>query len=228
MTPTPRSIAMIHTVAGLIPTFDALLKAELPAWQGFNMVDESLLRATIRDGHPSPLTARRLAALIASATDAGAEAVVVTCSSLGPAVDACRPFCPVPLFRIDEGMAIAAVQSAVRNLGRIGVLATLPSTLAPTGALIRATAARLGLDCTVTDRLAEGAFHKLASGDTATHDAMVAAQIRTLAAVSDTVILAQASMARALATVAHDLGGTPVLTSPELGIRHIRDHLAAS
>lgn len=224
MTPTPRSIAMIHTVAGLIPTFDALLKAELPAWQGFNMVDESLLRATIRDGRPSPLTARRLAALIASATDAGAEAVVVTCSSLGPAVDACRPFCPVPLFRIDEGMAIAAVQSA----RSIGVLATLPSTLAPTGALIRATAARLGLDCTVTDRLAEGAFHKLASGDTATHDAMVAAQIRTLAAVSDTVILAQASMARALATVAHDLGGTPVLTSPELGIRHIRDHLAAS
>lgn len=223
MTPTPRSIAMIHTVAGLIPTFDALLKAELPAWAGFNMVDESLLRATIRDGSPSPLTTRRLAALIASATDAGAEAVVVTCSSLGPAVDACRPFCPVPLFRIDEGMAIAAVQSAAR----IGVLATLPSTLAPTGALIRATAARLGRDCSVTDRLAEGAFQKLASGDTATHDAMVATEIRALAAISDTVVLAQASMARALATVAGDIGNTPVLTSPELGIRHIRDRLAA-
>ncbi len=218
----PRPIAMIHTVAGLIPTFDALLKAELPDWQGFNMVDESLLRATIRDGFPTPLTTRRLAALVTSATDAGAEAVVVTCSSLGPAVEAARPFCAVPLFRIDEGMAIKAVQSA----RRIGVLATLPSTLVPTGALIRDTAARFGRDCTVTDRLAQGAFQRLAAGDTAGHDAMVADHLVALAAEVDLVVLAQASMARALATVADRLSGTPVLTSPDLGIRHIRDRLA--
>lgn len=222
MTAPLRPIAMIHTVTGLIPTFDALLKSELPAWQGFNMVDESLLRATIRDGSPSALTMRRLAALVTSATDAGAEAVVVTCSSLGPAVEACRPFCPVPLFRIDQGMALAAVQSA----SRIGVLATLPSTLTPTGDLIRATAARLGRDCVVIDRLAEGAFARLAAGDTAAHDAMVADHLRALVAEVDVVVLAQASMARALSAVAGELGAVPVLTSPELGIRHIHDQLA--
>lgn len=222
MTQTPRSIAMIHTVAGLIPVFDALLRAELAGWQGFNMVDESLLRATIRDGSPSPMTHRRLAALIGSAVDAGAEAVVVTCSSLGPAVEAARPFCPVPLFRIDQGMAETAVTSA----RRIGVLATLSSTLTPTGDLIRATSARLGRDCTVTDRLAEGAFQKLAAGDTAAHDALVADHLRALVQHVDVVVLAQASMARALATVSDELGGTPVLTSPELGIRHIRNSLS--
>lgn len=222
MTAPPRSIAMIHTVSGLIPVFDALLRSELVGWQGFNMVDESLLRATIRDGSPSPMTHRRLAALIGSAVDAGAEAVVVTCSSLGPAVEAARPFCPVPLFRIDQGMA----ESAVRSARRIGVLATLASTLTPTGDLIRATSVRLGRHCDVTDRLAEGAFQKLAAGDTAAHDAMVADHLLALAKEVDVVVLAQASMARALATVAGELGGTPVLTSPELGIRHIKDQLS--
>lgn len=222
MTAAPRSIAMIHTVSGLIPVFDALLQREMSGWQGFNMVDESLLRATIRDGSPSTMTHRRLSTLIGSAVDAGAQAVVVTCSSLGPAVEAARPFCPVPLFRIDQGMADQAVKSA----RRIGVLATLTSTLVPTGNLIRATSIRLGQECVVTDRLAEGAFQKLASGDTAGHDAMVADQLLILAAEVDVVVLAQASMARALATVADQLGEIQVLTSPELGVRHIRDSLS--
>lgn len=222
MTDAPRSIAMIHTVSGLIPFFDALLQREMSEWQGFNMVDESLLRATIRDGSPSAMTHRRLSALIGSAVDAGAQAVVVTCSSLGPAVEAARPFCPVPLFRIDQGMADQAVKSA----RRIGVLATLTSTLAPTGNLIRAASIRLGQECVVTDRLAEGAFQKLASGDTAGHDAMVADQLVILAAEVDVIVLAQASMTRALATVADQLGETPVLTSPELGVQHIRDSLS--
>ncbi len=217
MTAAPRSIAFIHTVTGLVPTFDALVRAELGGWQGFNMVDESLLRATIRDGSPSPMTKRRLAALVNSAVDAKADAVVVTCSSLGEAVEVARPFCPVPLFRIDEGMAIAAVASA----RRIGVLATLGSTLVPTGDLIRATAQRLDRTCIVTDRLAEGAFQILAAGDIARHDAMIADHLRSLVHEVDLVVLAQASMARALATVEHELGGLPVLTSPELGVRHI-------
>lgn len=224
MTSTPRPIALIHTVTGLVQTFDALVKAEMPGWAGFNMVDESLLRATIRDGAPSALTTRRLAGMIGSAVEAGAEAVIVTCSSLGPAVEAARAACPVPLFRIDEGMAEAAVKDAAR----VGVLATLATTLTPTGDLIRATAARLGKSCSVTDRLAEGAFAKLAAGDVAGHDALVAEHLLRLVREVDVVVLAQASMARALAAVADDLGGVPVLTSPELGIRHIRDRLATA
>ncbi|CAH2401908.1 aspartate/glutamate racemase family protein [Mesorhizobium ventifaucium] len=54
-------------------------------------------------GHPglrgslSDLTKGRLATYVWSAVDAGADAIVVTCSTLGPAVDAIAPLCPVPL-----------------------------------------------------------------------------------------------------------------------------------
>ena len=115
---TPRQIAMIHTVSSLIPLFDGLAKQHLPGWQGFNMLDESLLRGTIRDNALSQTTMWRLAQMVHSAVEAGAGAVVVTCSSLGPAVDAAKPFCTVPLFRIDEGMAQAAVA--------LGLLANVP------------------------------------------------------------------------------------------------------
>lgn len=219
---TPPQIAMIHTVSGLIPLFDGLAKQHLPQWQGFNMLDESLLRGTIRDGALSKTTMWRLAQMVRSALEAGVSAVVVTCSSLGPAVDAAKPFCPVPLFRIDEGMAQAAV-----TLGsRIGVIATLRTTLDPTRDLIRRSAAQAGRPCTVIAELAEGAFQKLGSGDTAGHDAMVAQSLRDLAPKADVIVLAQASMARALALVQNELPPLPVLTSPEIGMQHIARQLS--
>ena len=218
----PSTLAMIHTVSGLIPTFDALAKQHLPGWHAFNLVDESLLQSTIRDGSLSKLTMRRLTGMIWSAVDAGAQAVVVTCSSLGSAVDAAQPLCPVPLFRIDEGMALAALGYGPR----IGVLATLGTTLDPTLTLIRRTAAIMGRDSTIIADIAAGAFEMLRRGDAEGHDLAVAQSLRLLAERVDVIVLAQASMARALAAVKDVLGPLPVLTSPELGMRHIAKRLS--
>lgn len=217
-----RNLALIHTVAGLIGPLDNLAQQHMPDWATFNMLDESLLRGTIRDGRLTGQTIRRLTTLIWSAVDAGAQAIAVTCSSLGPAVEAARPLCPVPLFRIDEGMALAAT-----NLGpRIGVLATLPTTLDPTVDLIRRTAEATGRVCTLTSRLADGAFAHLARGDAEEHDRLVAQALTALAAEVDVIVLAQASMARTLNTVKDHLGPLPILTSPELGMAHIAKVLA--
>jgi Asp/Glu/hydantoin racemase len=219
MTTPPRAITLIHTVTTLVPTFDALVRDRLPGWMPSNIVDESLLRGTITQGKLTAQTMRRCLTQIWQAVDSGAEAVVVTCSSLGPAVEAARPFCPVPLFRIDEGMALAAVNQGAR----IGVTATLSTTLEPTTALIRTVAARAGKTTAVTSRLADGAFQRLRDGDAAGHDAAVAETLRALAPEVDVIVLAQASMARAAAAA-----GTlpcPVLTSPELGITYVADRL---
>lgn len=219
-----RTLALIHTVAGLAPVFADLSAAALPGWTTFAMLDESLLAATIRDGELGPLTRRRLAGQIWSAVDAGASAVVVTCSTLGGTVDAFRPFCPVPLFRIDRGMA----QESVRRGRRIGVLATLRTTLEPTQALIRDCAAEAGAQhTTITARLVEGAFAQLKAGDAEGHDARIADALLTLSKETDVIVLAQASMARVLPRLGDALGPIPVLTSPELGMAHIRDALGA-
>ena len=217
-----RTLAMIHTHPGLIPVFDALVGRELGGWEAFNILDESLLRNTIRDRALSVATQRRTISLIWNAVDGGADAVIVTCSSLGKAVDAARPLCPVPVFRIDEGMALAAVAAGAR----IGVLATLSTTLDPTSDLILRVAAQQQIACSLVQSVAVGAFVRLVAGDVAGHDALVAKALRDVAPQVDVIVLAQASMARALAAVQAELGNMPVLTSPDLGMKHIALRLA--
>lgn len=208
-----QSLAFLHTVPGLLPVFADLARAELPGRDVFHIVDDRLLARTIRDGALSVATKRRMLGHIWSAVDAGAGAVIVTCSTLGTAVEEARPFCPVPLFRIDQGMAHAALAIGPR----VGVIATLPTTLAPTAALIE------GLGGAVIAHLCDGAFARLQAGDAIGHDAAIAEALLQMAPQVDVIVLAQASMARAAAGVSVTV---PVLTSPELGLRHIRDRLS--
>lgn len=218
-----RSLAMLHTVIGLVPTFEDLVQRTLPGWWYFNIVDESLLKNTIRESKLSAQTMRRVAGHIWSAVDAGADAILVTCSSIGPAVDATRPLCPVPLVRVDEGMADAALEIGER----IGVLATLATTLEPTRDLICQRAALAGKSPQIIARLCEGAFDQLMTGDREGHDALVAKELIRLSAMVDVVVLAQASMARVLGGETAAAVRTPVLSSPELGVARLRQHLAA-
>ena len=67
----------------------------------------------------------------ASAQEAGADFILFTCSSIGPAVETAATLTDVPVLRVDQPMADKAVQ-----LGkRIGVIATLSTTLEPTSDL---------------------------------------------------------------------------------------------
>jgi Asp/Glu/hydantoin racemase len=167
---------------------------------------------------------RRLHGYILSAVDAGANAILVTCSSVGPAVDATQPFCPVPLVRVDEGMAEEAA-----GLGnRIGILATLTTTLDPTHQLVARVAAARNKSPVITARVCEGAFQALSAGDRDEHDRRVAEGIRALAREVDVIVLAQASMARVLDQDNGLAGGVaiPVLSSPELGVLNLKSRLA--
>jgi len=118
----------------------------------------------------------------------------------------------VPLFRIDEGMAKAAVEEG----NRIGVLATLCTTLVPTVDLLKRLAAEEGKDVVIDDVLVQGTFQLLADGDVETHDAQIRHALEELSRRVDVVVFAQASMARAVRGMAHSI---PVLTSPLLGIQ---------
>ena len=218
----PRSLALIHTVVGLVPTFEDLVRRHLPDWEPFNIVDESLLKNTIRQLELTPVTMKRLANHVWSAVDAGAEAILVTCSSVGPAVDATRPFCPVPLVRVDEGMADAALELG----SQIGVLATLSTTLAPTRDLLESRAARAGRSPDIVAHVCEGAFERLAAGDRVGHDVIVGESLTVLASQVDVIVLAQASMARVLDGEYSVHISIPVLSSPELGVLRLRSYLA--
>ena len=70
----------------------------------------------------------------------------------------------MPLFRIDEGMAKAAVEEG----NRIGVLATLCTTLVPTVDLLKRLAAEGGKDVVIDDVLVQGVTLPRQTGPVAT------------------------------------------------------------
>jgi Asp/Glu/hydantoin racemase len=219
---TDKRLALIHTVAGLVPRFAELAAELMPDVETFDIVDETLLRDATRERRVSLETARRLFSHLAAAETHGADAILVTCSSVGGVVDAARPFARVPVLRVDQAMA----EQAVERGQRIGVLATLWSTLKPTAVLVERTAGDAGRSVEVRDRLCDGAFEALKAGDTERHDALVRDGLREVLGWADVIVLAQASMARVVDTLSEDERQTPILSSPRLGMERMRDILA--
>src|SRR5208337_2984014 len=182
-----KTLGLIHTSGMLVPVFAQLCKDKLPGVDVFNIADDSLIKDVIHRGKLTPRTAQRVAGHVASAEAAGADYILVTCSSIGKAVEAAARKAMVPVLRVDQPMADQAVQTGKR----IGVIATLPTTVEPTGDLIQRRAAKAGKKITLRSRLCEGAFGALMSGDGARHDALVAAALKELANQVDVIVLAQ-------------------------------------
>jgi Asp/Glu/hydantoin racemase len=220
---TPPRLVMIHTVPALAETFGALAQDGLhtPA-QVAHVVDDSLLSDTIAAGSLSPRVSRRLAEHVFAAEDEGAAVILVTCSSMGPAVEAARAFCSVPLLRVDEPM----IDRAIDTGSVIGVVGTLATTLQPTTDLVRRRAAERQRPVEVISRLAEGAFEALRSGDTDEHDRRVRAVLRELLERADVVVLAQASMARVADQLEEaERGSVEILSSPRASVEQAADTL---
>jgi aspartate/glutamate racemase len=212
-----RRLGLLHTSATLVPVFEQLCKARLPGVSVFNLVDDSLIKDAIAHGQLRPITARRVVQHVAAAEDAGADFIMVTCSSIGRAVETAAGLASVPVLRVDRPMADHAVATA----SRIGVIATLPTTLEPTADLLRRRAAAARKDIELSSRLCEGAFDALMSGNAARHDALVATALEELAAQVDLIALAQASMARVVDGLPTGSCRVPVLASPPLAVDYL-------
>ena len=212
-----KTLGLIHTSATLVPVFAQLCKEKLPGVNVFNIADDSLVKGIIAAGSLTPTIARRVASYLESAELAGADYIMVTCSSIGPAVEAGAKLIGVPVLRVDQPMADKAVATGKK----IGVIATLQTTLEPTADLISRRADKAGKKIELMSRLCEGAFEALMSGDAVTHDAKVAAALKELSQQVDVIVLAQASMARVVDTLAPADKRVPILASPGIAVDYL-------
>ena len=224
MTTPLRRLGLVHTSATLVPAFEQLCRERLPGVAVFNLVDDSLIKDVIAHGRLRPATARRVVQHVAAAEAAGADTILVTCSSIGRAVETAATLVDVPVIRVDRAMAERAVATGRRG----GVIATLPTTLDPTADLIGRCAAAAGREVAITARLCDGAFDALMAGDAATHDARVAAALEELATEVDVIALAQASMARVVEALPPNPHRPPILASPPLAIDRLAAEFAAA
>ena len=218
MTGTPR-VAFLHTGAVVIAPVADLARQHLGAATTVNYLDDKIV-ADLGDADLAASVPERIADLVQAAKSAGADIVMLTCSSISQLAAPTAERIGIPVLRIDEAMADQAV-----SLGsRIAVLATLRTTLTPTTALIRERAALAGASPHIAGVVIDGAFEAVSGGDRPTHDRLVGAAIEGAAGTADVVVLAQASMASAAESVNVDV---PVLTSLEPGIKRLREAVDA-
>jgi Asp/Glu/hydantoin racemase len=218
-------LALIHTVGSLAPVFADLASELLPDVDTTSTVDEALLGETIAAGRIEPSTASRLEQHVRTELEAGADIVLVTCSSVGPVVEAIAGRSARPVLRIDEAMADRAIAIGPR----IGVIATLRTTLEPTADLIRRRAAAAGdRPVEIVTRVVDGAFAALKAGAVDEHDRLIREALLNLVPDVDVVVLAQASMARVAATLPPDVTASrPILSSPRLAMERVAERLAS-
>ncbi len=212
-------VVLIHTSPVSLNDLKALFKEIVPEVEMVNIIDDSLLEEVKKNGHVTPAIIRRMCTYVQAADSLHPDLIFNQCSSVGEAFDIARSQVSCKTLKIDEAMAEKAVE-----LGeRIGVVATVASTVAPSCRLVEKKARKAGKVVTVTRYLVDGALDILMSGDVDKHNELVINAIRKAEEENDVVVLAQGSMTAILPL----LGDTskPVLTSPRLAVERVRKEL---
>lgn len=204
-------IALLHTADIHVATFDALLAnngAELT-----HIVRPDLLRQAREVGLDAVW--QDTTSLLSSL--ASADAVLCSCSTLGPIVDEVSKQHP-NIIRIDRPL----MERACSNGPDILVAICLDSTRAPSLSLLQDCAVRSNTQINPRVLLCKGAWPAFERGDERGFAGSIAATIRNdidQHGTPDCIVLAQASM-----QVAVKLLGTlnvPILTSPPIAAQRV-------
>jgi len=210
------------TTPELIELVEREVKKQLgDAAELFSLQDPTIL-ADVRDaGYVTAAPAARLISMYMQAVQAGCEAILNLCSSVGEVADSAQSvarYIGVPVVRVDEEMC----REAVRRGLRVGVMATLPTTLEPTKNTVKRVAREMGKHVELVDCLVEGAFGL----NQDQFKARMSESAATIADKVDVILFAQGSMAYCEEYIA-DLYHKVVLSSPRFGAEELKKALIA-
>jgi len=214
-----KSVAVIHTGPVTVEPIKQRCKKIIPEVRIINIMDDSLLNDCRAAGGLTKAVTQSMCQYFIIAETMGVDVIFNACSSVGETVDVGRQLVSIPIVKIDEAMAEQAVASGTK----IGVVATVPTTLDPTVRLIEAKAKEQGKELAITRALCSKAFDLLLAGKADEHDQEVMDKVKELSATVDVVVLAQCSMAR-LVPMLSDVP-VPVLASPDSGVQRLKEVL---
>ena len=170
-------------------------------------------------GYVTGSAGAKLISMYMEAIAQGADAILNICSSVGEVADCMQDaakYLGVPIVRIDEEMC----REAVRCGKRIGVMATLKTTLEPTKNTIRRAAREAGLQVELEDALVDGAFGL----DPQQFRTLMIEHANKIRDKVDVIILAQGSMAYVEKEIERATGRT-TLSSPGFGAIELKKAL---
>lgn len=182
----------------------------------YSLQDPSILGDVREAGYVTAAPAARLIGMYMKAVEEGVDAMLNLCSSVGEVADCAQDaakYLGVPIVRVDEEMC----REAVRRGTKIGVMATLPTTLEPTKNTVLRVAREMGKKVELVDALVDGAFGL----DQDQFKALMSAKAGEIADKVDVILFAQGSMAYCEEYIA-DKYQKVVLSSPRFGAEALK------
>ncbi len=215
-------IGLVYT--GVTPELIELVECEVKKYlpedvQLLNYKDPSIIAEVVENNYVTSSPAARLITMYMKAVQDGADAILNICSSVGEVADASQDlakYIGVPIVRIDEEMC----REAVKLGKRIGVMATLSSTLVPTKNTIVRLAREMNKQVELIDVLVEGGFG-LNQED---FKQLMTEYAGKVSDKVDVILFAQGSMAYCEEYI-RDKYNKIVLSSPRFGAAALKDVL---
>jgi aspartate/glutamate racemase len=216
-----KTIGLIHASSLTIPIAKPFIQEIIPEVQVMHLCDDTIQRDNLSAGVGviPKINYFKFATYAHFLEEARVDLIVLMCSTFNRAVEFARPMINVPMLQIDRPM----MELAVKTGKRIGLLATLPTTVPSSERLLRVVAEEMGKEIEIKTILSSEAFKELERGNTERHNEILLEEIDKLSREVDCICMAQISMSVLESRLTNTR--VPVYNSGRTGFTRVREIL---
>jgi Asp/Glu/hydantoin racemase len=211
-----KRVFLVHPTPLAMAPIDEAFKTLWPQAQTINVLDESLYADIPQDGTLAPAIYDRVTSLLRHCELSGADGILFSGSTFGPAVDKARAGMRVPVLRAEEAMMDQAVTLGERLL----LVCTAKRAMPVVRGTLNTAVKRAGANRAITELWVKGARDAITSGDVVTHDKLIAEQVMA-AGDFDVIIFGQISMVPSRTPLPPDITRR-IVTGPEATVARMR------
>lgn len=216
-----KTIGLIHASSLTIPIAKPFIQEIIPEVQVMHLCDDTIQRDNLSAGVGviPKINYFKFATYAHFLEEAKVDLIVLMCSTFNRAVEIARPMINVPMLQIDRPM----MELAVKTGKKIGLLATLPTTVPSSERLLRVVAEEMGKEIEIKTILSSEAFKELEKGNTERHNEILLEEIDKLSREVDCICMAQISMSVLESRLTNTR--VPVYNSGRTGFTRVREIL---
>ena len=216
-----KTIGLIHASSLTIPIAKPFIQEIIPEVQVMHLCDDTIQRDNLSAGVGviPKINYFKFATYAHFLEEAKVDLIVLMCSTFNRAVEFARPMINVPMLQIDRPM----MELAVKTGKKIGLLATLPTTVPSSERLLRVVGEEMGKEIEIKTILSSEAFKELEKGNTERHNEILLEEIDKLSREVDCICMAQISMSVLESRLTNTR--VPVYNSGRTGFTRVREIL---
>jgi len=216
-----KTLGIIHASIITTQAVKPYIEKIIPEVKIMHVVDDTIQRDNIAAGVGviPKVNYYKFAQYAHNLEEAKVDLIMLACSTFNYAAELARPMINTPIVQIDRPMMEQAVQMGKR----IGLLATLATTVPSSERLLKIAAAEAGKEIEINTVLCSEAFEEYEKGNIEKHNEILFDSIDKLSKSVDVIVMAQLSMS----ALAPYLTNTrvPVLNSGTTGFERVRQLL---